>query len=352
MNANILIIMGIICGAFSLWALPYGFYLKSIQIESLKVTHALSWEEEMAYKGLVTQIFNELKPHAKVHINDVIKGIDSNKNHKVDISIRSKVEDQEILTIIKTNAGDTPTDIKEIEDFYSIVNDIRASKGIIVNNAGFTPQAKHLAPSYGLELYSIEDAKSKRWKEDIKIPVLYISLRVDLTSEIQLYLEEGDRLFTDPDKQIISIDGGKTITTLPKLFSLLWNDNKIPRIEDKGLVHQIKFDADKVFIMVRDNNWTKADKYILNYRIERDGYLKYFEPSEYRAIKDHLTGQIEPTELAVKIGPFNEVHSWIKVNDIENIIKRTKGYLITATESSEKIKDHFYKSEMSLKKID
>lgn len=352
MNANVLIIMGIICGAFSLWAIPYGFHLKSIQIESLKVSHTLSWEEEMAYKGLVTQIFNELKPHAKVHINDVIKGIDSNKNHKVDISIRSKVEGQEILTIIKTNAGDTPTDIKEIEDFYSTVNDIRASKGIIVNNAGFTQQAKHLAPSYGLELYSIEDAKSKRWKEDIKIPVLYISLRVDLTSQFQLYLEEGDRLFKDTDKQIISIDGGKTITTLPKLFSLLWNDNKIPRSEGEGIVHQINFDTDEVLVMVRDNKWTKADKYILNYRIERDGYLKYFEPTEYRAIKDHLTGQIEPTELAITIGPFNEVHSWIKVNDIENIMKRTKGYLITATESSEKIKDHPYKSEMSLKKLD
>lgn len=328
MNANIWITIGIMCLAFSGFAIPYGFYLKSTgtQIESLKGINGLTREDEMAYKGIVTQIFNELKPHAKVRINDSIKGFNSNKDQKVDISIRSTIEDQDILTIIKTHAGDAPVDVPEIQELYTLLNDVRASKGIIISNAGSTSAAQHLAPSYGIEIYSIIDAQSIHWKDDIKIPVLYIKLIVHLNFQGEFFLEVGDSIPKDPSFLVVSFDEGKTSQTLMDLFISMWNKENLSRVAN--VIHNMDIGEKEIFILARESKWVKADKPLLTYKVEQQGFLHYFEPNEYRAIKNHLTGGIEPSKLIMKFKFIKEDEEAIKINDIDNFKLRTKGILV------------------------
>ncbi len=340
-SSSILIILktaGIICMVFSSFAIPYGFYLKStsIQIDSLKESKSLTHEDELAYKGIVTQILNELQPHSNVHINDVIKGFNSKKNQKVDISVRSKIEGQEVLTIIKTYAGSEPIDISELKEFYSTLNDVRASKGFIISNAGFTSPVEHIAPSYGIEIYSIIDAQSAKWNDDIKIPVLYIKLKVNFILQGGVYLDGvGDSLPDNPALWIISFDGGKTSQPLIEFFILMWNKNKISRVAE--LNHTLDIDKDNFFLLVRQNKWVKAENLLLSYKIEQEGFLHYFEPEEYRALKNHISGNIEPSSLLMKFKFLKDDEKAVKIDDIDNFKNRTKGILITLENRLDKL---------------
>lgn len=350
MSVNTWISLGVICGAISLFAVPYGFYLKSqsTQIESLKDDN-LTHEDEMAYKAIVSQIFNELKPNAEVRINDSIMGVDSKNNQKIDISIKKETEGQKLLTIVKTYAGKNPIDVPDLNDFYSILNDVRASKGIIISNAGFSDNARHLAPSYGIDLYSIVDAQSKQWKDDIEIPVLYIKLKLNMNFLGTLYLEKGDTLPKNPVLWTISFDGGKTTQPLVDLFISMWNKNENSRVS--GTNYTIDVDKDNFFVLVSENKWVRAGEPSLVYNIEQEGFLHYFKPEEYRAIKDHLSGNIAPSTLYMKFKFLKDDTQAIRIDDVDNFKKRTKGVLVILQSHKPKF-DQIAEGKVSIQLID
>ena len=90
--------------------------LEILSLESLK-DKELSHEDKLAYKAVVSQIFTELQPDAKVRINDSIKGFNSEELQKLDVTIRKEIEGQELLTVIKTHAGEKLVDVPDLKRF-------------------------------------------------------------------------------------------------------------------------------------------------------------------------------------------------------------------------------------------
>lgn len=351
MSAYIWILIGLIGTALSAWAITHGYNLKNrtVQIESLEDNDSLSYEDEIAYKGIVAQILNEFEPNSRVIINDKIIGFNSKKMQKVDISIYSKIDDQEILTVFYTHAGTKPINILEVNDFYHVLNDIRASKGIIISNAEFTSPVKNIAPSYGIELYSIIDAQSTKWNDDIKIPVLYIKLKVNFNLQGEVYLEIDDSIPKNSNLWNISFDGGKTSQRAIEYFKSMWDTKKISHVPE--LYHTFEIDRNNLFLLVNKNKWTKVDNPLLTYKIEQEGFLHYFKPEEYRALKNHLTGNIEPSSLLMKFNFLKDNINTVKINDIDNFKKRTKGILFVIEDRIDKL-DNATPGKTSIKLIE
>ena len=91
-----------------------------------------------------------------------------------------------------------PADIGIVDEFAGKILDVRANKGILICSAGFTSGARARARRLGIDLCNLHDAQSRKWKLDLKLPVLWIDLKPTVRLEIGAYFMAGDGIPKDP----------------------------------------------------------------------------------------------------------------------------------------------------------
>ncbi|MFC1693434.1 restriction endonuclease [Candidatus Latescibacterota bacterium] len=310
---------------------------------------AISSEDSLAYMAIVLKIYGDLQPEAVIHSRDRIPSQTSSSSHVVDISIRSDQSGQEVLTVVNVNPGTSPVDEHDVLEFARLLTDVGASKGVLVCNSGFTRAAKALAPSVGIGLCTIQDAQSRKWSDDIKVPVLMIELKARINFNIIMHLEEGDTIPRSLDRLQFSIDEGATTFTISELFTDLWNRNSIPHNPQEPQQIDLDYSGWK-FRVESPQKWVPADSCRLVYKIVEETWLKYYTPLEYTAIQDHLSQNVKTTSLHVKIGPFIRDDSWIRVSDQKSFVSRSKGVIFVLKEVLTTI-DEFTDEGMQMRKI-
>jgi hypothetical protein len=313
--------------------------LSSIVLPNSLDISKLSYEDKMAYNAIISQIFNELQPKSRIKINDQIKGLISGKTHNIDISVRSTLENEEILTVIQTSAESNRIDIDQLKTFSDTLSDISAAKGFIISNAGFTNSSVSMAPALGIELLSIIDAKSTKWADDIKIPVLAIQPNLTMSVQLDLAepLSEGNKIETNVLDWKVSLDGGVTTTLMKNLCISTWEKNKLSKKSQQS--HDIKINLEHMLLLINGRDWIKTINAAVIYHIMQEGFLKYNTANQYRAIKNHLTGDIIPTYAEFQYRSFEKNDGWVRVKNIEKMRKRSKGILLVITKNIETIND-------------
>ncbi len=124
------------------------------------------------FEKLVHEIQKELAPEAKVTLDDKIRGADSETERQIDISIRKKVGQYDLLIVMDCKDHSVPLDIKDLGEFVSTVRDVRANKGAIVSSSGFTVAATTFARQHGIDTFRLVDTTSTDWKTYASISVL------------------------------------------------------------------------------------------------------------------------------------------------------------------------------------
>jgi len=61
-----------------------------------------------------------------------------------------------------------------------MLKDVKANKGIIVSNSGFSKSVIRIAKYYGIELCSIHEALNKDWSLELNIPVIWDVLEANV----------------------------------------------------------------------------------------------------------------------------------------------------------------------------
>lgn len=131
------------------------------------------------YKKIVAQIHKTLSPNANITHNDKILGFESKILRQIDVSIRQKIGPYEILIIVQCKDYTNKVDINDVGEFITVIKDIRANKGVVVSNSGFTEGAINLAKENNVSLCSVFDAQNKDWSTIVKIPFAF-DLRVPM----------------------------------------------------------------------------------------------------------------------------------------------------------------------------
>lgn len=124
------------------------------------------------FEKLAYEIQKELTPESDVKFDDKIRGLDSGTERQIDISIRKKVGQYDLLIVIDCKDHSAPLDIKDLGEFVSTVRDVRANKGAIVSSSGFTEAAITFARQHGIDTFRLVDTTSTDWKVYASIPVL------------------------------------------------------------------------------------------------------------------------------------------------------------------------------------
>lgn len=121
---------------------------------------------------LVAKIQKQLAPHSEVLHDVKLDGHLSRRQRQIDVLIRDKIGQYEILIIVNCKDYKKPVDVKGIEEFAGLQQDVRAHRGVLVCPKGFSKAAKVRAQSLQIDLYSPVDTDPHKWSARVTIPAL------------------------------------------------------------------------------------------------------------------------------------------------------------------------------------
>jgi hypothetical protein len=124
------------------------------------------------FEALVAKVQSSLSPDAKVTLDESIPGLSSHVKRQIDITVRRNIGQFEILIVIDCKDYTRPVDVKDIEEFIGLVEDVGANKGAMVSASGFTEAAKTRAQGCGIDLYRLVDAEEHDWQAYVSIPIV------------------------------------------------------------------------------------------------------------------------------------------------------------------------------------
>lgn len=141
------------------------------------------------FEDIAARIQRDLSPGASVTQNDRIMGRNSGVLREIDIAIRKTVGQYNLLIVIDCKDYKRPVDVKDVEEFMGLAEDVAANKAAMIGAMGFTEAAKTRAMKAGIDLHRIIDTDPHEWQMYVTMPTLVdyrefsrFSLRVSSTS--------------------------------------------------------------------------------------------------------------------------------------------------------------------------
>ncbi|MGL4473861.1 MAG: restriction endonuclease [Shewanella sp.] len=195
----------------------------------------------LAFEMLAERIFEEIsRQHDGVSIrrNVSMKGIDGER--QIDLLITSNFAGMEFRTIVECKDYNKKVDVKVIDGFHSVMQDVSANKGVVVSRKGFSSTAVTKAKRLGISLFSAHQANSEKWKFDLKLPMLLTEVKVtSVTANPTIRGKKGTTIMQSAIKVINDVD-------LVSTFIKNWNE--IPDFLDSHFIYQ----NDKMRLKIND----------------------------------------------------------------------------------------------------
>src|ERR1700730_17917213 len=107
------------------------------------------------YQELAAAIYRDLSPNAVVTHDDSIVGLNSGAKRQIDVSIRADLGGHGILIIVQAKDLSRPADVTVVDEFKSVIDDVRASKGVLICRGGFTAKAREYANRLNIDLCTV-----------------------------------------------------------------------------------------------------------------------------------------------------------------------------------------------------
>ena len=294
------------------------------------------------FERLAEKIMQDLAPQAQVTWDDRIPGEDSEIERQIDVSVRWTDGDESHLLIIDAKDWSRPADVGDIEKFAGMVKDVRASRGILVCNAGFSQAAHTYARKLGVGLCNLHDAESRDWSRDLTIPIVWSELTPQVRISAESWFAAGDVVQGD-DKfpLILSPDDGSASelgSSFAKIdafgtFARVWNAGEILRAV--GPVHGVR-DTRPLRVLVRDAagimRWRSMKNFALTYTVEQTAWLGQFRPAQCRGLIDYLDGAaFVASYLPIDEIPIVRDASWDRIDDPNDVALSIRGTVVTTT---------------------
>lgn len=278
------------------------------------------------FEHLVELIYKELQPDSKVKIDDKIRGFESGIDRQIDVSIKTRFAGSNILVIVQAKDYNAKADINVVGTFASVIKDVRASKGVLICNKGFTSGAKKLAKNLLIDIFSAHDINESNWGIDYKMPVLVRQIKLNIDFDALIHTEtesqkmDWDLIESNPWKQIYSKDKTTELKSPMHHFRNLWNNKQIDIVPGGNRLEFVLDDNDLLYLK-NGTQWLRVKHYDILFDVTELFWAKKLEATEFRALKNHITDELTISKVKVsdeKINPSKE-DGWIEVEDVKNI---------------------------------
>jgi hypothetical protein len=268
-----------------------------------------------SYEQLAAKIYRRLEADAVVKHDDSIYGHDSETYRQIDVSIRRKVEERDVLVIVQARDRKKAPDINAVGEFATVIRDVRADKGVLICRKPPGKSAKKLAKVHNIELCSAFDVNDHKWSEDIAVPVVVTLKEVEIEPSFTFPAGSGFKISLPPKPApgFVSRDSGKSRTTL---FDFMVQHVLEDEISRSGS-HELIVRDDELSILLNEADWVPLPHLQLRTTLTVRKLFRHCKPDEYLALRNYSTGSLAITEMKLVLPAFNDADAWQEAATIE-----------------------------------
>jgi hypothetical protein len=264
------------------------------------------------FEEFVKEVQEHLAPDAKVTTNERIMGA-SGKQRQIDVVVRKTVGQFSLLIAIDCKDWKTKVDIQDVEMFVGMVEDVKANKGALVCNSGFTDGAKSIATMKGISLFSAIDVQSIDWPAFAAIPAL---VRLRSLQKFSLsFSYNGLSSFSPPTGSIPLLEvfdaEGKSQGVVGRLIYAAWNSGIVP--PTPGHHKGVKFLPKPAYYRVGDKIIGPVE-ILGNIHVEEKIYLGNWPLEEAKGFRDEVTGEFSTRSFTTSGLQISDViNTWTQI---------------------------------------
>ncbi|WP_370281698.1 restriction endonuclease [Pseudooceanicola sp.] len=261
---------------------------------------------------LVAKIQAELAPTAAILHNQRLPGRLSGRTRQIDVLVRDRVGQYEILIVIDCKDYKKRADVKSVEEFQGLVEDVGAQKGVLVCPSGFSEAAKIRASGLQMDLYSPVDTDPHKWTVNPLVPAIVDFRSAGISCGLSV---SGPYPFTMPldmhlTKQVTDADGvgrgSLFVTAIEK-----WNSGSLPI--EPGRHEELSIFEGETY-MENGHGMIVPMKPIVSITVQRQLYYGLLPVTKMTGFKDEIGGGVITNGFDVGVvSPDEVVSKWKKI---------------------------------------
>ncbi len=265
---------------------------------------------------LVAKIQAELAPTAEILHNQRLPGRLSGRSRQIDVLVKDRVGQYEILIVIDCKDYKKRADVKSVEEFQGLVEDVGAQKGVLVCPSGFSAAAKTRASGLQMDLYSPVDTDPHKWTVNPLIPAIVDFRSAGISCGVSC---SAPYPFTMPldmhlTKQVTNAEGvgrgSLFLTTVEK-----WNSGSLP-IEPGRHENLAIFDGETY--MENGHGMIVPMEPLISITVQRQLYYGMLPITKMTGFKDEIGGGVITNGFDVGVVSPEEISSkWKEVESEE-----------------------------------
>ena len=262
---------------------------------------------------LVAKIQALLAPDAVVLHDARLPGRLSGRQRQIDVLVKQQIGQYEMLIVLDCKDYAKPVDVKGVEEFHGLVEDVGAHRGVLVCPRGFSAAAKARAQGFQIDLYSPVDTDPHKWQVRASVPVLCDFRAAAISFGLSGSAPMPFRTSLDFPRTLVAYDkehqelGTAVIAAVEK-----WNAGEYPDGvgEHRGLDI---FPSREVFV---DNGYGTLAPVVVtaNLLVTKVLYFGNLSIAKISGFKDELSGNVIANAFTTGIfDPEDVVDNWEKI---------------------------------------
>lgn len=271
------------------------------------------------YQQLAAAIYRDLSPGAVVTHDDHILGLSSGVKRQIDVSIRADICGHSILIVVQAKDLGRPADVNVVGEFKSVVDDVRASKGVLICSGGFSTTAIEYAKGLNIDLCTAHEAASRKWALDLRIPLLWIEPTIEFVLDFAVRPKQTnpEPIELDPDAGtwLLSRDGGATVQSISQVLCAHWDTPEMSHTP--GVQHRLDLPCSGMELRFGSAYWCPLESFAFVYTIRNLGWKGTFTFAQCLGILNVSTGVLRAkVRLTDKDIPVQRDPTWEAVEDV------------------------------------
>jgi hypothetical protein len=261
---------------------------------------------------LVSKIQKQLAPDAEVIHNARLPGRKSHRDRQIDVLVRQAIGQYEMLIVLDCKDYARPVDVKGVEEFYGLIDDVGAHKGALVCPQGFTSAAKERAAGLQIDLYSPIDTDPHKWQVRVAIPATCDFRRAKMSFGIQWSAPKRVSIPNEFWRDCVVLKANmKQLGTALDVAMRQWNSGVFETTPGQHPPQNI---FDEPVLIDSGYNDVVPVELTVGLWIQQALYFGHMPISRISGFKDELSGKVITNAFTIGLLSPDEVEqSWLRV---------------------------------------
>ena len=271
-----------------------------------------------ALEQLVAMIQKQLSPDAVVQHNVMLDGIQSETKRQVDVLVEQSIGQYKMRIVIDCKDYANPVDVKGVEEFHGLVQDVCAHQGALVCPAGFTKSALRRAQKLQIALYRPVSTGDHKWRAEVTAPVLCDFRNSFMSFGIRCSAPKPLLIPNEFYKLPVYSPENELLGTALGLAQSRWDSGALPS-EPGEHDELLIFEGVKTQI---DNGYGDKVEVTLTLRlfVKQNLYLCHLPVEDINGLQDEHTGHIVTNAFTLGgLNPDEVERDWQRIEDMGTI---------------------------------